>query len=130
MYRDSDYTTIEKMRPKLTEGFGQLADEVERTVPSTGKFKPLYFSFQDDTESLDIVIWSIRVKDLIYGGCDAEALSKRYIEVVGYLNGGYCITRIIGSGRTEECATLLRSSSFVDKEMQAMIGLLNNCDGL
>jgi len=130
MYRDSDYTTIEKMRPMLMEGFVQLADEVERTVPPSGKFKPLYFSFRDDTNSLDIVIWSIRVRDLIYGGCDPDVLSKRYIEVVGYLNGGYCITRIIGSGRTEECATLLRSSSFVDKVMQAMIGLLNNCDDL
>jgi len=118
------------MRPKLTEGFGQLADKVERTVPPTGKFKPLYFSFRDDTNSLDIAIWSIRVKDLIYGGCDTDALSKRFIEVVGYLAGGYCITRMAGSGSTEECAALLRSPSFVDKVTQAMTGLLKNCDDL
>lgn len=129
-----DGEIIAKMEPTLTERFAAFADEVERTVPASGKFQTLYATFEDATRSMDIVHWSMTVRDLIYGGCDSAALSKRYLELIGYLGGehlnGYCIKRVVGYGSVAECAELLRSKSFVTKVMDAMRGLLANCGGV
>lgn len=42
MYREQDAITIANMECMLTQKFADLADEVERTVPLSGKFEPLY----------------------------------------------------------------------------------------
>lgn len=128
MYKDKDYDTIVKMGPEFTKWFTELADEVERSVPPSGKFQPLFVFFEDKTKSMDIVSWSLKVRDLIYDGCERELWSKRFLEVVGYVGGGYCITQMVGSGSVEECAEQLRSRSFVVKVMETMMELLDNWD--
>lgn len=128
MYRVRDNATIMNMKPLMEEAFARLAEEVERSVPPSGKFDPLYASFEDTTGSLDIVNWSMKCCDLIYNGCGSEVLSRRYLELVGYLGGGYCITRVVGLGSVAECAALLRSRPFVDKVMEAMKSQLGKCD--
>lgn len=134
MYREQDRATIAKMGPVMAEKFAALADEAERTVPVSGKFQTLYATFEDETKSLDIVHWSMTVRDLICGRGDCEDLSRRFLELKGYLGGerlnGYCITRIVGSGSVAECATQLRSQAFVAKVMDAMGHLLANCGGV
>lgn len=129
MYREQDAITIAKMQPMLTKKFAEFADEVERTVPPSGKFDSLYASFEDETKSMDIVLWSLKVCDLIYNNNSEDLLSKRFLELRGYL-GGYCITRIVGSGSVKECSELLRSQAFVVNIMEAMKELLKNCDDL
>lgn len=128
MYRDKDAYTIANMEPMLTKKFAELADEVERKVPPSGKFEYLYGLFEDETKSMDIIYWSITVRDLEFDNCGEEILRKRYLELVGYLGGGYGITRIVGSGSVKECAELLRSQTFVATVMDAMKELLDNCD--
>lgn len=118
------------MEPMLTKLFAELADEVERSVPPSGKFQPLYASFEDETRSLDITIWSLKVRDLIYNNCSEDVYSMRYLELVGYLRGGYCITRIVGSGSVEECAKLLKSHTLVANVMDAMKQLLDNSNDI
>lgn len=130
MYRERDAEAIAKLEPTLTRKFAELADRVILTVPPVGKFDPLFATFDDETKSLDIVSWSVKVRDLIFDRCSEDVLSKRYLELVGYLGGGYCITRIVGSGEVEECAKLLRSQAFSSKVMETMRELLSKCDDL
>lgn len=118
------------MESMLTLKFAEMADEVERTVPLSGKFEPLYATFEDETKDLDIVHWSLKVCDLIFNNCSQDVLCKRYLELRGYPGGCYCITRLVGSGSVKECAELLRSKSFVSKVMDAMKELLHNCDDI
>lgn len=129
MYKEQDAITIAKMESMLTKKFAELADDVEHVVPQSGKFDSLYASFEDEMKSMDIVCWSLKVCDLIYNNYSEDILSKRFLELRGYL-GGYCITRIVGSGSVKECAELLRSQAFVAKVMEAMKELLKNCDDL
>lgn len=128
MYKKQDIFTLTRMYPMLKKGFDELADEVERSVPAWGKFIPVFYFFEDETNSLDIVRWSIKVRNLIYDNCDRELLGKRYIELVGYFDDGYCLTQIVGSGSKEECVALLRLYSFVVTVSNAMTELLDICD--
>lgn len=130
MYRESDANAIARMEPMLTKKFAEFADEVERTVPPSGKFKPLFALFEDETKSLDMVNWSLVVCDLIYANCSEKVLSTRYLELRGYPGGAYCTTRIVGSGSVKECAELLRSQAFVANVMEAMKALLRICDDI
>lgn len=130
MYREQDSITIANMEPMLRKMFAELADDVERTVPASGKFEPLYASFEDATQCLDITVWSIKVQDLIFNNSSDDLLSKRYLELRGYPGGNYCITRIVCSGSVKECAELLRSHTFVAKVMDVMKEFLKNCDDL
>jgi len=126
MYRDRDDATIKGMGQMMAEKFAELADKVEDTVPASGAFEAVCSMFKDETESMDIKVWSMTVRDLIYKGCDDEVLSRRYLELMGVLGGGYGITRVVGSGSVAECVEILRSPSFVTKVMGAMKGLLKN----
>lgn len=127
MYKEQESDIIASMEPMLTKKFAELADEVERKVPPSGKFEPLYATFEDETQSLDIALWSMKVCAPVYYNCSEEELRKRYLELRGYLSGGYCITRIVSLGSVKECAELLRSHTFVIKVMDAMKELLKNC---
>lgn len=121
---------IEKMEPTIAKGLLELADEAERVVPVSGKFPPVYFSFEDETKRLDIVYWAVRVRDLIYERAkDNEVLlRKRFIEVVGYFSSYYCGTVIVGSGMLDECVKLLRSPQLTSKVMKAMMNIIENSD--
>lgn len=130
MYREQDAKTIAKMEPLLTKKFAELADVAERTVPPSGKFKPQFALFEDETKSMDIASWSLVIYDLIYNNCGTDVLSTRYLELRGYPGGCYCITRIVGFGSVEECAELLRSHTFVAKVMDAMKELLHKSDDI
>lgn len=129
MYKDSDSDTIKAMRPEMEKLFNELADEVEAHVPQSGRFQPLLAFYSDKTASMDIVNWAMKVRNLIYDGCEKELWHKRYLELVGYVGGGYCGTLVVGSGSVEECAALLRSPDFVWKVMREMADMLDWTDG-
>lgn len=117
---------IANMEPMLTKKFVELADDVERAVPPTGKFETKFAVFEDETRNLDITKWSVAVRDLITENCSEVILRTRYIDLVGYTGGMSCIIRGVGSGSIKECAELLRSHDFVEKVRDGMMALLES----
>lgn len=127
MYREEDAKTIANMEPMLTQKFAELADEVERTVPSSGDSKPLSVFFEDKTKCLDIVYWSLSV-------CYYDSLedkTKIYdIVLYGYITTYYAGSCTVSFGPVEKCIELLKSPALVKTVMKSMKNILNRMDYL
>lgn len=129
MYGEKDAKTIANMEPMLTKKFAELADEVERTVPPSGDFKPLRVLFEDETRSLDIVYWSLTV-------CYYELKSlgdmpkNRYLILEGHIARNCSGSSEVGFGTVEKCVELLKSPAFVAKVMKSMKNMLNSMENL
>lgn len=122
MNKEKDSYIIAQMEPMLTKKFADLADEIERTVPTTGTFEDKFAVFEDETKSLKIDKWSVT----IYEYAPEDTIHERCLDMVlvGYTGGISCITSLVGSGSIKKCTDLLRSHDFVVEVMRGMKNLI------
>lgn len=126
MYSERYEIYIEEMTEDIGIAAKQLADNAEKDIPEMGCFPKMTVQFKGQSGKLDITNWQLAICSIskIDGGDE----NKRYLEVSGYLKGGYKISCYNFCGTKSDCIKQLRNPSYVERIKQTMRLNLNAMD--